>query len=57
MRSTYSPIMRSVLPSNSVQGAAAIQGMALAVSLRKDWPEIVLTETHPNLLRRDRKPL
>ncbi len=50
LRSTYSPIMRSVLPSNSVQGAAAIQGMALAVSLRRNWPEIILTETHPRVL-------
>ena len=50
LRATYSPIMRSVLPSNSVQGAAAIQGMALAVSLRKDWPGIILTETHPRVL-------
>ena len=50
LRATYSPVMRNVLPSNSVQGAAAIQGMALGISLRKAWPELVLTEAHPKVL-------
>ena len=50
LKTTYSPVTRNVLPSNSVQGAAAIQGMALGISLRRAWPEIVLTEAHPKVL-------
>ena len=50
LKATYPAVTRNVLPSNSVQGAAAIQGMALGISLRRVWPGIALTETHPKVL-------
>ena len=50
LKATYTAVTRNVLPSNSVQGAAAIQGMALGISLRRVWPRIGLTETHPKVL-------
>lgn len=50
LKATYSPVTRAVLPSNSVQGAAAIQGMALGIRLRQLWPAVMLTEAHPKVL-------
>ena len=35
---------------NSLFGAMAIGGMALALRLRQKWPELELNETHPKVL-------
>jgi hypothetical protein len=40
----------SVVSSNSLFGAMAVQGMLLAFRLRALWPAIVLNETHPKVL-------
>lgn len=34
---------------NSLFGAMAIGGMALALRLKQEWPEILLNETHPKV--------
>ena len=41
---------QSIVAPNSLRGAMAIGGMALAFRLREKWPEIVLNETHPKVL-------
>jgi hypothetical protein len=40
----------SVMTPNSLRGAMAIGGMALAMRLRQLWPEIALNETHPKVM-------
>lgn len=50
LKQTYSAVARSVLPANSVQGSLAIQGMSMGIVLRRRWPRLTLTETHPKLL-------
>jgi hypothetical protein len=40
----------SIMSPNSLYGAMAIGGMALAIRLRQTWPEIILNETHPKVL-------
>jgi hypothetical protein len=48
--STYRLMKNSIMSPNSLYGAMAIGGMALALRLRRMWPELVLNETHPKLL-------
>jgi hypothetical protein len=50
LRKKYQPIERSVMAPNSLYGAMAIGGMALAFRLRAKWPELELNETHPKVL-------
>ena len=50
LRKQYPMVRNSVLSANSAYGAMSIQGMALAVLLRKRWPQIELIETHPKVL-------
>ena len=50
LRDKYSAVRNSVLSSNSAAGAMSVQGMALAILLRKRWPQIALIETHPKVL-------
>jgi len=50
LRNKYPTVKDSVLSSNSAAGAMSVQGMALAMLLRKRWPEIELVETHPKVL-------
>jgi hypothetical protein len=38
---------QSIVAPNSLRGAMAIDGMALALRLRQKWPVLVLNETHP----------
>jgi hypothetical protein len=40
----------SIMSPNSLYGAMAIGGMALAFRLRQKWPELELNETHPKVL-------
>jgi hypothetical protein len=50
LRTRYAAIMKSVVAPNSLYGAMAIQGMAMAISLHRRWPDIALNESHPKVL-------
>jgi predicted nuclease with RNAse H fold len=50
LRASYPAVKNSVMTPNSLYGAMAIGGMALAMRLRNVWPKIVLNETHPKLI-------
>ena len=50
LRTKYPAIKNSIVPPNSLRGAMAIGGMALALRLREKWPKLVLNETHPKVL-------
>jgi len=45
----YREAQKSVQASNSLSGAMAVQGMAMAIRLRREWPGIILNETHPKV--------
>jgi hypothetical protein len=49
LRRKYPSMQKSVIAPNSLYGAMAIGGMALALRLRETWPEIILNETHPKV--------
>jgi hypothetical protein len=50
LRTTYPKTALSVASANSLYGAMAVGGMALALRLRARWPSILLNETHPKVL-------
>jgi len=50
LRTTYPKSAVSVASANSLYGAMAVGGMALALRLRERWPPILLNETHPKVL-------
>ena len=50
LRAKYRAMKNSIVPPNSLRGAMAIDGMALAFQLRQKWPELVVNETHPKVL-------
>lgn len=52
LRKRYADVANSVVCSNSMYGAMAVQGMALAMRLREAWPDLPLCETHPKVLYR-----
>ena len=52
LRARYPEARNSIMSPNSLFGAMAIGGMALALRLHQEWPEILLNETHPKLLLR-----
>lgn len=52
LRRKYSDARNSVMAPNSLYGAMAIGGMALAFRLREKWPKLDLNETHPKVLLR-----
>ena len=49
LRGKFQEVANSVAASNSLYGAMGIQGMCMALLLRKQWPGIVLNETHPKV--------
>ncbi len=49
LRKTYPEIAKSVVASNGLYGSMGIQGMAMALLLRKRWPKVTLNETHPKV--------
>jgi len=55
LRDRYRPVRNSVMAPNSLYGAMAIGGMALAMRLREVWSEIMLNETHPKVLLHELK--
>ena len=52
LRKRYPDVAKSVVCSNSMYGAMAVQGMAFAMRLRETWPDLFLCETHPKVLYR-----
>src|SRR6266852_5186042 len=50
LRAMYPTMANSVMAPNSLFGAMAIGGMALALRLRQVWPELAMNETHPKVL-------
>ena len=50
LRSMYPKTKSSVIAPNALYSSMTVQGAALAFHLRKKWPEINLTETHPKVL-------
>jgi len=50
LRTKYRIMKNSIMSPNSLYGAMAIGGMALALRLHQVWPEIILNETHPKVL-------
>jgi hypothetical protein len=48
----YPKARKSIMSPNSLFGAMAIGGMALALRLRQKWPETLLNETHPKVFLR-----
>ena len=50
LRMKYPSVKKSVMPPNSLFGAMAIGGVALALKIRHTWPQIILNETHPKVL-------
>lgn len=52
LKARYQDVSNSVLSSNSTFGAMAVQGMALAILVKRRWPQIELIETHPKVLYR-----
>jgi hypothetical protein len=45
LRTKYRRIKNSIVAPNSLRGAMAIGGMALAFRLREKWPELVMNES------------
>jgi Protein of unknown function (DUF429) len=50
LRAKYQVVKNGIVAPNSLRGAMAIGGMALALRLRQKWPKLVLNETHPKVL-------
>ena len=50
LRQRYPAVAGSVLASNSIRGAMSVNGMAVLVALREEFPGIFVTETHPKVL-------
>ena len=50
LQAKYRAVRSSIVAPNSLYGSMAIQGMAMAIRLRKNWPDIKLNETHPKVI-------
>ena len=50
LRQRYPDVKKSVQAPNSIYGAMSVSGMALLVALRREFPDIFVTETHPKVL-------
>lgn len=49
LKEKYPFVQNSVMASNALYGAMVVQGMSMAMLLRKEWSEIILNETHPKV--------
>lgn len=47
LRRTYSQIANRILATNSLYGAVVVQGPALGLRLKQQFPQAAITETHP----------
>jgi predicted nuclease with RNAse H fold len=52
LRMTYKIPSGTVQSANSLKGAVLIQGIVLAMKLRKSYPKVPITESHPKALLR-----
>jgi len=52
LRKRYPEVLASVMSPNSLSGSMGINGMAVLIALRKAQPDLVVSETHPNVLYR-----
>ena len=50
LRQRYPDVKKRVLAPGSLRGAMSVNGMALLVALREEFPDIFVTETHPKVL-------
>jgi len=50
LRQRYAKAAGGVIAPNSLWGSMVMQGMALAMLIRRCWPEVRITETHPKML-------
>ncbi len=50
LRSTYKIPSGTVQSSNSLRGAALVQGALFVHRLREFWPQVLVTESHPKAL-------
>lgn len=50
LRGRYPEVVGSVLAPNSLHGSMSVNGMALLVTVRRAFPDIFVTETHPKVL-------
>lgn len=50
LRCQYPCVAKSVVAPNSLYGSMGLSGMALLVALRKRFPNVFITETHPKVL-------
>ncbi len=50
LRKQYPAVRGSVVPPNSLFGAMCLNGMAVLVAVRRAFPDIFVTETHPKVL-------
>ena len=50
LRRQYRRVQRSVMSPNTLSGAMSLNGMAVLVALREQWPDLRASETHPKVL-------
>jgi hypothetical protein len=50
LRNHYPKASNSVMAPNALRGSMVINGMALVLAIRKKWPDIIVSETHPKIL-------
>jgi hypothetical protein len=50
LRGQYPEVAGSVMASNSLFGAMPVNGMAVLLALRDNYPGLAITETHPKVL-------
>lgn len=51
LRARYPEVQRSVASPNTLYGSMSLSGMAVLVALRQSCPDLLVTETHPKVLR------
>ena len=50
LRNKYQNITNSITSPNSLYGSMCINGMSVLISMRKNNPNLIITETHPKVL-------
>ena len=51
LRREYPDVARSVVAANSLRGSMVANGVAVALALERTFPELFITEVHPEVLR------
>lgn len=50
LRKRYKGVRNSVLPPNFLSGAMSLNGMMVMLSLRREFPDLTVSEAHPKVL-------